>query len=282
MAGDPQPLHDEILTRYLLGQLPTEQVEALDERSVVDLSFAERLRGLELDLADAYVRGELSPAERQHWERTFIASRAGQEHIRLAEALALAEPRRNRSAPVSRAGTSSPWTQRRILSLAAAAALALTISAAYAIRRSEPEPGGPSTAATIGLQPSAPPAAVPTVPPPSAAVIALTLAAPTRNQTEAPVLTVAPGAPEVQLTLRLDPAPFSRYAIELKDLASGRVVWRATDVAAIESVDGRVLPVTVPASAFHAGRFALDVHGKSARGSEIVGTYPLQVNVGAR
>ena len=44
------------------------------------------------------------------------------------------------------------------------------------------------------------------------------------------------------------PAPFSRYAIELKDLASDRVVWRATDVAAIESVDGRVLPVTVPAS----------------------------------
>jgi len=281
MVGDPEPLHDEMLTRYLLGQLPTEQAEALDERSVVDPPFAERLRGIELDLADAYVRGELSPAERQHWERTFAASRAGQEHLRLAEALAMAEPRRNRAAPVSPAIRSSPWTSRRIRSLAAAAALALTLSAAYAIRRGEPEPGGLSTAGTIGVQPS-PPAAVPTAPPPSPAVIALTLAAPTRSQAEAPVLTIPTGAPEVQLRLRLDPAPFSRYAIDVRDLASGRVIWRATDVAAIESTDGRVLPVTVPASAFHDGRFALDVHGKSARGTEIVGTYPLKVTVGNR
>ena len=217
MAGEPQPLHDEILTRYLLGQLPTEQADALDERSVVDPSFAERLRGVKLDLADAYVRGELSPAERQHWERTFIASRAGQEHIRLAEALALTEPRRSRSAPVSRAVTSSPWTQRRMLGLAAAAALALTLSAAYATRRSEPEPGGFSTAATIGLQPSAPPAAVPTAPPPSAAVIALTLAAPTRNQAEPPVLTIPTGAPEVQLTV----APRPRSVLALRDRRRG-------------------------------------------------------------
>lgn len=282
MDRELQSLPDDVLIRYLLGQLPADQAAALDERSIVDRSFAERLRGIEHDLADAYVRGELAPAERAQLERTFGKSIAGWEQMQLAEALVLAERRHASAAAVSPSVRRSPWTSRRLVGLAAAAAVVVAFSADYAIRHSPPDTGGVSTVGTIGVQPPAEPVASPAEPKPSAPVVALTLAPPMRTAIEAPVLAIPAGAPEVQLTLRLDPAPFSRYAIELRDAASGRTVWRAADVAAVERADGRVLPVTVPATAFHDGRFVLDVHGTGARGSEIIGNYPLQVAVAIR
>src|SRR4051812_38707507 len=91
VSPDPS---DDTLVRYLLGELSEDQSEALDERSIVDAAFAERLQAIEHDLADAYVRGELSADERRRWERTWGASAAGQDQVRLAEALAMAERRR--------------------------------------------------------------------------------------------------------------------------------------------------------------------------------------------
>ena len=117
---------------------------------------------------------------------------------------------------------------------------------------------------------------------PSASIVALTLAAPTRSLAGTPVLSIPAGTSEARLTLRLDPAGFSRYAVDLRDLTSGRVVWRTTDLTPTDTAEGRVLAVTVPAPTFHAGRFAFDVHGAVARRTELVGTYPMTVDVNRR
>ena len=56
---DYEPGDDE-LVRYLLGQLSDEDTERLDEASIVDDEVAARLRIVETDLIDSYVRGKLT------------------------------------------------------------------------------------------------------------------------------------------------------------------------------------------------------------------------------
>jgi hypothetical protein len=254
---------DDTLVRYVLGDLPPEQAEPLDQRSIVDGPFAERLRSIEHDLADAYVRGELSPDERLRWERTSGASKAGREQVRLAEALASAERRRASAARFSMTSRSSR-TSRWNLGLAAAAALALTLTGAY-ILRGHPAPPALATMAPGG-QLSEP------------SFVALTLPQPSRGVTEPPVLLIPAGMSEARLTLRLEPSALSQYALSLRDLASGRVVWQASDLTAAEGAEGRVLAVTVPANVFHPGRFAFEAAGVDSGRSLLVATYPLTVN----
>src|SRR3982751_5173878 len=84
---------ENTLVRYLLGHLPEAEADALDERSIVDGEFAERLRAVEHDLADAYVRGELNADDRRRWEERLGASRRGREDVRLATAFAARDRR---------------------------------------------------------------------------------------------------------------------------------------------------------------------------------------------
>jgi hypothetical protein len=46
------------MRQYLLGSLPGDEAERLDELSVTDEAFAEALSVAERDLIDAYVQGE--------------------------------------------------------------------------------------------------------------------------------------------------------------------------------------------------------------------------------
>ncbi len=58
--ADKQEFNDQVLIRYLLGSLSEEEAERLDELGIADDAFAWRLRAVENDLVDGYVRGELS------------------------------------------------------------------------------------------------------------------------------------------------------------------------------------------------------------------------------
>jgi hypothetical protein len=278
----PDP-SDDTLVSYLLGGLSEEQSEALDERSIVDAAFAERLRGVEHDLADAYVRGELSADERLRWQRTCGASAAGREQVRLAEALAMAERRRTPIARLAPAPRSVHWLSPRALGLAAAAALALLVGAGYVLRRDAPSVGSvavqPAPGAPVGRSSTPSPTPIGGGPRSLPSIVALTLAAPTRSLSDAPVLSIPAGTTEAQLTLRLEAGGFPRYGVDLRDLASGRIVWRAADLVPASRADGPALAVTISAEAFHSGRFALDVHGADSRGGDLIGTYPLRVDV---
>ena len=59
-AAATRPISDDELVRYLLGVLPAEERERLEERSIVDEEIAERLVGLEQDLVDGYAAGTLT------------------------------------------------------------------------------------------------------------------------------------------------------------------------------------------------------------------------------
>ena len=254
---------DSTLTRYLLGNLPLEEMNALDERSIIDAEFAERVRAAEHDLADAYARGELSAEDRLKWERGPGASREGLEQERLARALRLREEESH--AGSTQAASSHRWA------LAAAAVLAVAMATVYVLRPEAP-PGSAVAPGTTTPAPAQPPAAAPI-----STFVALTLPIPTRRAEEPPVLVIPPGVQQVRITLRLEPSEFTKFSVALLDLNSKRVVWRADDLSPESGSDGRTLTAEVPADVLRSGRAIFQVTGVTESGSELVGMYPLTV-----
>src|SRR5262249_22524789 len=86
-SPDKQTYDDRLLTRYLLGALPDEEVERLDELCIVDDELASRLQALENDLVDAYVRGEISGEDLGHFESFYLSSARRRQKAEFAAAL---------------------------------------------------------------------------------------------------------------------------------------------------------------------------------------------------
>jgi hypothetical protein len=78
---------DELVVRYLLSALTDAETECLDELSITDDAFAVRLRAVEQDLVDAYVKGELSGEAVALFRSRYLASPAQRKKVRFAEAL---------------------------------------------------------------------------------------------------------------------------------------------------------------------------------------------------
>jgi hypothetical protein len=79
---DNQTLH-----AYLLGRLPEEDVERLDEMTFTDPDFAEELTAAEKDLIDAYVNGELNGEDLLNFESYYLATPLRRKKVTFARAL---------------------------------------------------------------------------------------------------------------------------------------------------------------------------------------------------
>jgi hypothetical protein len=78
---------DQYFARYLLGLLPAEATNRMDEMSVVDTAIALRLRVVEDDLVDAYVRGTLDTEALGHIEAFYLSSEYRRRKVRFARSL---------------------------------------------------------------------------------------------------------------------------------------------------------------------------------------------------
>jgi anti-sigma-K factor RskA len=78
---------DGRLTRYLLGTLPEEEREHLDELSIVDDDVALRLRVTEDELIDAYVRGELNGSTLERFEAEYLSTPERRSRVQFAQTL---------------------------------------------------------------------------------------------------------------------------------------------------------------------------------------------------
>jgi hypothetical protein len=72
------------LVRFLLGFLPDEETELLDEASIVDDHVAAELRVVESDLVDAYVRDALPDNLRRRFESFYLTSPSRRAKVMLA------------------------------------------------------------------------------------------------------------------------------------------------------------------------------------------------------
>src|SRR5580765_1710962 len=72
------------LVHYLLGLLPEQEMDRLDEDSIVDDKVAARLCGVEEDLVDAYVMGTLDQTTREHFEASYLKSPRRRAKVKFA------------------------------------------------------------------------------------------------------------------------------------------------------------------------------------------------------
>ena len=79
---------EKLLTRYLLGRVSSEEKDALEGQYLADDNQFEELVSVENDLIDSYVRGNLSPTDREAFERHFLSVPERQERLDFARALA--------------------------------------------------------------------------------------------------------------------------------------------------------------------------------------------------
>jgi hypothetical protein len=77
------------MTDYLLGSLSETDTERLDQMSLIDGEFADRLLVVEDDLVDSYARGELSGNLLPKFTSHYLASARNREKVKVASSLLL-------------------------------------------------------------------------------------------------------------------------------------------------------------------------------------------------
>ena len=84
--------NEELIARYLLGDLPEQEQERVEDRAFSDQQYLQEILAAENDLIDEYVRGGFSGSERRQFEGRFLASPGRQQKVEFARALAKVTP----------------------------------------------------------------------------------------------------------------------------------------------------------------------------------------------
>ena len=79
---------DQVMTRYLLGELSESEQAALEEKYFTDPRVFDQVLKAESELVDNYVRGRLSTQTRERFEQSFLIHPRRRERVKFAEALA--------------------------------------------------------------------------------------------------------------------------------------------------------------------------------------------------
>jgi len=77
--------HENLLRRYLLGELSEADQTALEQELLADSGRFDQVWAIENKLIDSYVRGEMSGADRQGFEGYYLASPLHRNRVAIAE-----------------------------------------------------------------------------------------------------------------------------------------------------------------------------------------------------
>lgn len=292
------PRHDDQLIRYLLGSLPEDEAERLDEQTIVDEELAARLRLIEDDLVDAYASGALDGDRLERFESFYLASPRRRDKAAFAKGFLAAvdgssgrQPAEPQAAAVGGRGPARwlPW------SLAAAAVLFLGIGTLFLqdlrLRRDLTEAERRVVAAdgrthamsaqleeqqralaaarqgladARGAQPLA--------------TVALVLMPQTRGVGPVPIIAVHSAARTVPLDLRIEAAGGVPYEVALRDPATNLIVWRSPTLTPQRLRRPPVVAVGLPAGELKAQHYTLDLFEHRRGGAaEFVGSYAFEV-----
>lgn len=79
---------EELIKRYLLGELSTSEQTAIEDEYFLDRSKYDQVRKTEDDLIDSYARGALAQADRERFERAYLANPQRRRHVKFSQAFA--------------------------------------------------------------------------------------------------------------------------------------------------------------------------------------------------
>lgn len=280
--------HDELLRRYLLGRLETEERALLEERLLREEGLLEQAEAAEADLLDDYAHDRLAPEEREQVAHRLASSPRGRARLALIQGLGtIANERSGRL-------LSFPSARRELSRFERAAALAAMLTLAVlsvwlATRTPDfvnppqvAETPAPASAAPLPAQRPVPPVATPAptpvviaestppettpVPRADARPLVLQLALTTlRGEGEIPVRNVPPGTERVQLHLLLDEGDRNYYASFRATVRGAAPELRAEGLEP-RNIDGRWTLVLDLDPDLPAGMYEVEVSGVTAAG----------------
>jgi anti-sigma factor RsiW len=236
-------LDDSLIRKYLLGELPENEREAVGRQAIADPEFHERVRDVENDLIDACARGELSPSQSRKVE-SYLEASGQTERLRFARALARRQPSR-----------SLQWQGKA--AIAAGVCIALWAVWVAKENRSPRPPASPLTSIA---------------PAPGNTIMRFSLrAGAVRDATAIQAIQIPPGVQTVQFDVEQE--EFPRYREIEADLktTSGQRVWTLTQPPA-------TLRLLIPTDALGAGSYELALTGIDTGGKrELIDYYYFQV-----
>jgi len=291
-----EPLRDDQLIDHLLGTLPEDEAQRVEEESIVDDEVAARLQVAEDDLVDQYARGTLAGDRLARFESFYLASPLRRDKVTVARRFVAAV---DRAAPAEQetAATAAEWRGAGAWfpwSLAAAAALLLATGLLLArdvgLRRDMADARErlaaaehrvnavtgqladeqrAAAAARLALENAR--AAQPL------AAVALMLMPQTRGIDPVPVVALPAAAKTLPLQLSVPATGNAHYTAALRDPSTNGIVWRSPAVPAERGRRSSVVPVQIPASLLKAQHYALDLFEVRAGAPEFVGSYAFEI-----
>jgi hypothetical protein len=306
-SRDKRIYDDQLLTRYLLGTLPTEEAELLDELSIADDETAVRIQSAENDLVDAYARGDVRGTDLENFEAFYLTSARRREKVEVAQALfalesrAVPEPARMPSAVATPRAGHAAGGGFRFPRLAfawgfACTAVVLLIVGGYLLlengrlrrqmndaqaqraaieqrrQQLQKELDDQRSASAESLEPQANSRTPKT--------FALLLPPPTRGVARVPTVSMPAGTDIVVLLLALETADFPAYHATLKDPAGNKALWSSGKLEAESLSERKVISISFAASLLKQQNYLVDLTGLPARGTpELIGSYSFRVAV---
>lgn len=279
-----EPTDDELLRSYLLGTLPEEEADPLEERLLHEDELFELSEAIEADLLAACDRGELAPEERERVLRRLASSPQGRERFALVRSLNTEAEAPAPVLPFLRRIT-RPAYQWSALAAALLAALGLYWhdlelpkgggKIPPSIQKEQPPVAGQVTSDLSPPPPPAPPPQVaqqsrpPAERPKSAKVVCQLALMTLRGGPEsAQPVEVQPDTEvvELQIGLEEDLANLSSFLVSVRNL-KGEALLDRQRVKPKTLRGVRTLVVDLPASQLSAGRYEIETQG-AAPGSE--------------
>jgi hypothetical protein len=303
-ASDQNAYSNELLTRYLLGDLPADQAEKLDELSVADEEFVWRLSGVENDLVDGFVRGELHGESLQKFQSFYLSSVRRRQKVEFAAGLLELEKRANTMVERTALAASRSWwrwvSPFRQWSFAAAA-LTLLLATGYlftanlSLRRQANEAGlnrqnssqheqemqqelDRQRAANAEPQSELDRARGTSTVMGQLNTVALLLPSPTRDLGPIETVPIHQGTDLLVLLLTLESDDFPKYRVTLKDPATRQEVWHSPDLGSSSAAGHKTVAVSLPAKLLQQKRYLAQLTGIRRDGRGVpMSDYPFSV-----
>lgn len=315
---DKKAIDESMLTSYLLGVLPEDQTEQMDELSVADDEVAARLDDRENRLVDAFVRGELEERDAELFRSRYLASARRREKLVFAETLAAMIQKQNApvraarevaavhvGAPEKENGRS--WLdgfRGPMLALQwalAAATVVVAVAAGYLFlenralqQRLDATQAQQATldaqernlqqqlSEVRAVQPPpivSEPKSTAHTPFDAIAAVALLLMPQTRGAGQPASIVVPPAAEIVPIQLALESDEFSHYTAVLKDPTTAKIVWTSGLLAALPGSGTKKVALAFSGRLLKQQNYVVELNGVPSSGaSELVSTYTFHVS----
>jgi hypothetical protein len=217
------------LRLYLLGVMPEDEAQALEDEYFARPEVLERVRAAEDDLLDDHAAGRLARDERAAFEGRYLASTGLRQRVLAARALRQ-ETARPQAAHMLRPGIR--W--RAPVAIAAGLLLAVLAIGLWPPRardevRASPPPASASPPPARSASPSAEASPAPPPAPATSRLVVALAAVRLRAEAATPEMRLPPGPTIVVLELEGDPLllpPGSSALAATIDTVEGRRIWR--------------------------------------------------------